>query len=90
MGMILSLEKGFVDHVPYLSFSVLNDREKVIVLDYLYKNNLMSIAERVQSSVYDPVDRQNFFDFMDHTYKFHGMFWGDYLPELYALLNPKM
>jgi hypothetical protein len=90
MGIKTSSEKGFVDHLPHLSYSVLTDDEKTSVLEYLNSAQLTSIAERVQAAVYNPVDRQNFFDFMEHTRQFHGMFWGDYLPELYALMTNKM
>jgi len=80
-------ETTFLTHPEYLNYSVLTDKERIIVVDYLTQNNLNSAAKAVESYSYNPANRNTFFRFMSHTKEYHGLDWKDSLPELYNLMT---
>ena len=86
-GIYESKEIAFVKYPSFLSYDVLTNEEKVIAMDYLEKNDLRFLKDQIEASAYNSESRERFFEFMEHTKKYHDMDWKDYLPELYQLMN---
>jgi MoaA/NifB/PqqE/SkfB family radical SAM enzyme len=82
-----SKEIAFVKYPKFLSYDILTEQEKQLVCDYLEKNNLNFIKDQIEVSSYDHEARERFFEFMEHTKRYHEMDWKDYLPELYELMT---
>jgi len=81
-------ETTFLTYPDYLNYSILTERERIIVVDYLNQNNLSSAAKVVESYSYIPENRNRFFRFMNHTKEYHNLDWQTSLPELYNLMKP--
>lgn len=89
------IEQGFtecelltiVNEPAHLSFSVLTDREKDKICQYLSSRYGRYLIPSIEKSVFDPVLREKFLKFMAHTQAYHGLDWQEYLPELYRMIS---
>ena len=81
---------GLITHVTgpaHLTYSVLTDAEKQEITKKLAGNRAEYIIPVFDDYPFDPVNRENFLLFMEHTKNYHGMDWKDYLPDLYNIMN---
>ena len=77
----------FVIEPEYLSFKILTDQEKSRYAELAKNTGSQYIHDRMTLDSYDPEQREKFFAYMEHTRRFHGMDWQEYLPELYDFMN---
>lgn len=86
-GIGATPETTYVEHPAYLSYDILDDDERAIVVDYLRSHEIDDICDMVSRGVYQADLRSKFHTFMTHTKRYHQLDWGECLPELYSLLN---
>jgi uncharacterized Fe-S cluster-containing radical SAM superfamily protein len=75
-----------VNDPQYLDFSVLTDREKQKVCDYLSTRTGRYLIPYIEAETHSVGNRKEFFELMDRTKHYHALDWREYLPELYSLL----
>lgn len=83
----------FVSRPSHLSYNIFTPEEKLSFQRWFDDQNVGSedryLLDTVMSSDFDPVLRERFLEYMDHTKKFHGLDWKEYLPGLYNLMMQK-
>jgi hypothetical protein len=81
---------GEVIHVsipPHLSYQIFTDSEKQQLADFLNDNDCAYVIPELQRCSFDPALRDRFMIYMEHTKRFHGMDWREYLPKLHQLMH---
>lgn len=86
LNIALSNELNVLQTPSFLSFSVLTDRERINVIEFLTDYNLTNLVDYIIKINHDPGSRALFFDYMEHTKQYHQMDWAEYLPDLYNLI----
>jgi sulfatase maturation enzyme AslB (radical SAM superfamily) len=71
---------------PKLTFAILNHEEKQSVCSYLTNGHGQWLVPYIQAAVHEPTHREDFFKFMAHTKRYHGLDWKHHLPDLWQLM----
>lgn len=93
-GVMDSKLQTFVVQPRHLTYSILTQEEKLVFQRWFNHQNAGSedqyLLDTVMSYDFDPILRERFLQYMDHTKKFHGLDWKEYLPDLYSLMTAKI
>lgn len=81
----------FVVQPRHISYSVLTPQEKESYVQWHGQQNfdadLDYVLQPLMTAEHDPILRDRFNHYMQHTKRFHGLDWQQYLPALYGLMN---
>lgn len=86
-GLELVNEVIHVSIPPHLSYQIFTDDEKTRLAEFLNDNDCGYIIPELDRCKFDPEMRDRFMLYMQHTQRFHGMDWREYLPKLYHLMH---
>lgn len=76
-----------VSDVQKLSFSILTNQEKQRVCAYLNDHYGKFLVPHIESADFSSKHRQDFLNYMNHTFYYHHMDWKEYLPDLYNFMS---